>query len=641
MQSIPTGESQTVPSQGRDPDLLRMVTAGSVDDGKSTLIGRMLYDCGALPEDQVEALRARSEATGFLDLSLVTDGLKAEREQGITIDVAYRYFSTARRRFIIADTPGHEQYTRNMVTGASNADVAIVLIDARLGVLTQSKRHGFIASLLGVPRLVVAINKMDLVGYDEDVFKRISDEYTEFVSRLQFSDLTIIPVSAVDGDNVVFPGGNMPWYDGPTLLSYLETTYIAGDRNLVDFRFPVQRVVRPDQNFRGYAGTVASGVVRPGDEVVVLPGGKRSKVTRIVTYEGDLEAAFPPLAVTICLADHLDISRGDMLAHPNNIPRMEREVDAIIIWMADEPFSVSSQYLIKHTTNTVRGVCSELTYRIDPDTLHRESTKALALNEIGRARLTLYRPVSVDAYRRNRDTGAFILIDPATNVTVGAGIIVDRTRATDERRTTKSSASSNITWQSGITTVEDRARLLGQFPLTLWLTGLSGSGKSTVAFEVERRLLESGRSCYVLDGDNVRHGLNRDLGFLPHERTENIRRVAEVARLMNDAGLIVVTSFISPYREDRALARAVIGDSRFVEAHLSATLDVCEGRDVKGLYARARRGELTEFTGISAPYEAPVAPELQIDTGVLSIEETVASVVAAIIARSAYRDEGS
>ncbi|HVQ74406.1 MAG TPA: sulfate adenylyltransferase subunit CysN [Candidatus Binatia bacterium] len=622
-----------------EPDLLRFTTAGSVDDGKSTLIGRLLHDASALYEDHIEALRKTAGRDGSrLDFSLITDGLKAEREQGITIDVAYRYFATPRRRFIIADTPGHEQYTRNMATGASTASCAVVLIDARLGVLTQSKRHGFIASLLRVPHLVVAVNKMDLVDYDEDVFARIREEYGAFATRLGFADVAFIPVSAREGDNVVRQSARMPWYPGRPVLTHLENLYIAGDRNLIDFRFAVQRVVRPDHTFRGYSGQIGSGVVRPGDEVVVLASGRRSRVTRIVTYHGDLEYAFAPLSVTLCLADDVDISRGDMLAHPNNVPRTERTLDAMVIWMADEPLAVRRHYLVKHTSLVVKAACAQILYRVDPNTLHREPAEQLGLNEIGRARFTLFRSLHVDEYRRNRTTGSFILIDPLTNATVGAGMVTDRVSAAPPGAPREERAASrDITWQTGRVAASARAALLRQQAATIWLTGLSGSGKSTLAFEVERRLVELGHACVVLDGDNIRHGLNRDLGFAPTDRRENIRRVAEVARLFNDAGLIVVTAFISPYVEDREMARAIVGAERFLETHLTADLPTCEGRDPKGLYARARTGALADFTGVSALYEPPVRPTLALDTAGRSAEECAGEILDLLSERAILR----
>jgi len=610
-----------------DPDLLRFTTAGSVDDGKSTLIGRLLHDADALYEDHLEALKKAAGGRGDeIDFSFITDGLKAEREQGITIDVAYRYFATSKRRFIIADTPGHEQYTRNMATGASTADLAVILIDARLGVLTQSKRHGFISSLLGVPRLVVAVNKMDLVGYDRDVFERIKDEYADFTTRLGFGDLTFIPVSALRGDNVVHKSRRMPWFDGIPLLTHLENVYVGGDRNLIDFRFPVQRVVRPDQSFRGYSGQIAAGVVRPGDEIVVLPSGQRSQVTRIVTYDGDLAYAFAPLCVTLCIADDMDISRGDMIVHPKNLPHVERSVEAMVVWMSDQPLAVEKTYLVKHGSAVVKGSCAEIQYRVDPNTLRRDEGTQLGLNDIGRARFSFFKPLFVDEYQRSRQTGSFIVIDPLTNVTVGAAMVIARAGADQvSRQGAQGTVSRDISWQRGKVTADDRARLLRQRAATIWLTGLSGSGKSGIAMELEQRLIEAGHACFVLDGDNIRHGLNRDLGFSPNDRQENIRRIAEVAKLFNDAGLFVITAFISPYREDRGAAREIIGTERFVEVYLSASLDVCERRDPKGLYAKARAGQIAEFTGVSAPYEPPLVPDLTIDTGASSLDESVAT----------------
>ncbi|MFO1322743.1 MAG: sulfate adenylyltransferase subunit CysN [Burkholderiales bacterium] len=624
------------PSPASEPDLLRFTTAGSVDDGKSTLIGRLLHDAGAIHEDTLESLRAKARADdGSLDLSLVTDGLRAEREQKITIDVAYRYFSTPRRRFIIADTPGHVQYTRNMATGASTADLAVILIDARLGIQTQSKRHAFIVSLLGVPRVVVAVNKMDLVGFDEGVFDRIRDEYGAFARRLGFADLTFIPVCALAGDNVVTKSTRMPWFAGAPLLPHLETVYVAGDANLIDFRFPVQRVVRPDAEFRGYAGQVASGIARKGDEVVVLPSGRRSRIARIVDFGPDRDYAFPPQSVTLCLEDDVDVSRGDMIAHPNNVPRIERAVEAMVVWMADAPLTVGRVYVVKHTTRAVKATVSAVAYRVNPDTLHREMTDALQLNEIGRVKLTLFQPLFVDEYRKNRATGSFILIDAATNATAGAGMIIER-KATAERIEDDADqrVSRNVTRQRSKVEPAERAHILGQQPMTVWLTGLSGSGKSTIAHGLERRLIDAGRACFVLDGDNLRHGLNRDLGFSPEGRRENVRRVAEAARLMNDAGLIVITALISPYRDDRAMARRIIGDDRFVETWLSADVSACEGRDAKGLYAKARRGEIPEFTGVNAPYEAPDAPAVVLDTAAIDAERCIDALFAAALARA-------
>ena len=620
---------------GRQRELLRFVTAGSVDDGKSTLIGRLLHDAGGLFEDHLEALRKYSGRNGSaLDFSLVTDGLKAEREQGITIDVAYRYFETPKRRFIIADTPGHEQYTRNMATGASTADLAIILVDATLGVLTQSRRHGFIASLLGVPRVVVAVNKMDLVGFDEEAFAGIRDEYATFAQRLEFTELTFIPVSALHGDNVVKMSQRMPWHDGPPLLSHLESVYLGNDANLIDFRFPVQRVVRPASGSRSYSGALASGVVRPGDQVVVLPSGRRTKVERIVTFSGDLPYAHAPQAVTLTLSDDIDVSRGDMIAHAGNVPRTVRSLDAMVVWMSPQPLEANRVLMVKNTTRTVRADCSSISFCTDPDTLRQRPATSLQMNDIGAVTLTLFEPLFVDDYRRNRATGSFILIDPASNETVGAGMIF-------ERHTTRFRigaedieelpVSRDIVPQKGNVTAAQRYEILNQRPATVWFTGLSGSGKTTLAFALEKRLVELRHPCVVLDGDNLRHGLSRDLGFSPEDRRENIRRVAEVARLMNDSGLVVITAFISPYREDRFMARRIVGEENFLEVYLDADLATCELRDKKGLYRLARQGRIAGFTGIGAPYEPPQSPNLALNTATQSPSESEARLLEVVL----------
>jgi bifunctional enzyme CysN/CysC len=586
--------------------LLRIATAGSVDDGKSTLIGRLLFDGKAIFEDQLGAIESASAARGHdgPDLALFTDGLRAEREQGITIDVAYRYFATPKRKFIIADTPGHIQYTRNMVTGASTADVALILIDARNGVLEQSRRHAFLATLLGIPHLVLCVNKMDLVDYSQERFNEIRTEFEAFASKLEVPDLTFIPVSALTGDNVVTASSAMPWYEGPALLSYLEELHVASDRNLIDARMPVQYVIRPQQadfhDFRGYAGTVAGGVFRPGDEVVVLPSGFSTMVTNVWGPGGTkLDEAFTGQAVTIELADNLDISRGDMLCRPNNRPTSTQDVDAMISWMdSDLTLATDATYTMLHTTRDTRVSVKELEYRLDINTLHRvEDAPSLGLNEIGRVRLRTQKPLHFDPYRRNRDTGSFILIDEATNNTVAAGMILGA-----------SQNEANIVWHSGAVTREQR-RTKG---MTLWLTGLSGSGKSSVAVEVERRLVAAGQPAYILDGDNLRHGLNADLGFSPEDRVENVRRVTEVARLIADAGVVAIVSLVSPYRADRDAARAAheADGLPFLEIFMDTPLEVAEARDKKGLYAKARAGEIKDFTGINAPYEAPQRPDL-------------------------------
>jgi bifunctional enzyme CysN/CysC len=617
-----------------EPDLLRFVIAGSVDDGKSTLVGRMLHDSGALYEDHIEALArlAGRAGSGQIDLSLVTDGLKAEREQGVTIDVAYRYFTTRKRRFIVIDTPGHEQYTRNMATGASNAELAIVLVDASLGVLTQTKRHAFICSLLGIPRLVVAVNKMDRAGYAQERFEEIRAEFEAFAARLAFNSISFIPMSALNGDNVVRSTPAMPWYAGEPLLAHLENVYIGGDRNLVDFRFPVQSVARAGGE-RWYLGRIGSGVVKPGDEVVVLPSHRRSRVRALRLHDKPLEYAYAPLSVALSLEDDLDVGRGAILAHARNVPRAVRAFDAMVVWMSEQPLSAGKLYLLKHGASWVRASCAEVTYRVDPDSLHRAPGDALGLNDIGRASFTLFEERFVDPYTQNRGTGAFIIVDPEHNLTLGAGMIVDR--ESDPARVEPARAAKRmVVPQASKVSAAERASLLGQQAVTVWLTGLSGAGKSTLATELENRLVAAGRACYMLDGDNVRAGINRDLGFGPDDRRENIRRIAEVARLMNDAGLISVTAFISPYRADRDMARTIIGAERFVEIFVDSPLQVCEGRDPKGLYRKARKGEIPEFTGISAPYEAPEAPALALDTAARPIADCVAELLALVLARA-------
>ena len=607
--------------------LLRLATAGSVDDGKSTLIGRLLYDSKAVMEDQLAAVERTSRERGneYTDLALVTDGLRSEREQGITIDVAYRYFATARRKFIIADTPGHLQYTRNMVTGASTAQLVIVLVDARHGLLEQSRRHAFLASLLGVQHIVLAVNKMDLIDWDQERYTWIRDEFHAFAARLDIHDVTTIPMSALHGDNVVTKSDKAPWYDGPPLLSHLEDVYIAGDRNLVDVRFPVQYVIRPQTrehaDHRSYAGTVASGIMRPGDEVVVLPSGKTSLITAIDGPEGPVTEAFPPMAVSISLADDIDISRGDLLARPQNQPAATTEFDAMVCWMADEAaLEPGRDYVIKHTTRTTRVRVTALDYRLDVNTLHRDkSATALKLNELGRVSLRTQVPLLLDEYTRNAATGSFILIDPDTNVTVAAGMVRDTTPVA-----TRTATPNTVRHQSLVTAGERLTR--GR---TVWFTGLSGSGKSSVAVLAEQSLLEHGCPAYILDGDNLRHGLNADLGFTMADRAENLRRLAHVATLMADAGLTVLVPAISPLAEHRELARKVHVDAgiEFFEVFVDTPLADCERRDPKGLYAKARAGEITHFTGIDSPYERPKNPDLR-----LTPEHTAAQLAEQVVA---------
>ena len=601
-------------------DLLRFVIAGSVDDGKSTLVGRLLRDAGALP------------AGDGGDLSRVTDGLRAEREERMTIDVAYRHFATAKRRFIVIDAPGDEQYTRNMAGGASHADLAILLVDARLGVVTQTRRHAFLCALLGIPRLVVAVNKMDLVQHSQARFDEIRAGIETFAARLGVKSLAFVPVSALNGDNVVARGARTPWYDGPALLEHLETVYVGGDRNLVDLRFAVQGVQRAGEE-RWLAGRIGSGVVTVGDEVVVLPSHRKSRVRAIALHEKRLERAFAPLSVAIALEDDVDAGRGAVLAHPRNVPHGARSLEAMVVWMHEQPLRPGQLYLVKHGASWVRASCAEVEYRVDPDTLHRAKGGALGLNDIGRANFTLFEERFVDAYARNRASGAFIVVDPATNATAGAGMIVDR-ESEHGRLGREAAARRVLIPHAGKVSAAERAQLLGQRAVTVWLTGLSGAGKSTLAAELEKLLLERGRACFMLDADSVRGGINRDLGFGPDDRRENIRRVAEVARLMNEAGLIAIAAFISPYRADREIARQIVGAERFVEVYLDAPLGVCEGRDPKGLYRRARSGEIAEFTGVSAPYEPPQAPALTLPTGAQTVAACVERLLAEVLRRA-------
>ncbi|NMM86079.1 adenylyl-sulfate kinase [Rhodococcus sp. SRB_17] len=591
------------------PQLLRVATAGSVDDGKSTLIGRLLYDSKSIFEDQLEAVERTSRERGdeYANLALLTDGLRAEREQGITIDVAHRYFATPHRKFIIADTPGHEQYTRNMVTGASTADLALILVDARKGVLEQTRRHAFLSTLLGIPHLVLCVNKMDLVGWSQERFEEIKEEFRQFAIKLDVHDLSFIPVSALLGDNIVARTENMDWYDGPSLLHHLEQVHIASDRNLIDARFPVQYVIRPQNqtdadlhDFRGYAGTVASGVFKPGDEVVVLPSGFTSTVKAVHGPGGTvIEEAFAPSAVCIELADNLDVSRGDQLCRLNNRPQVGQEIDAMICWLTEQTtLSENNRYSLLHTTRSTKAQIVRLDYRLDVNTLHRdESAESLSLNEIGRISIKTQQPLMFDPYRRNRVTGSFILVDETTGNTVAAGMINGPTLK-----------ESRVVWHSSEVSRDERATQ----GATVWLTGLSASGKSTIAVELERRLVAAGIPAYRLDGDNLRHGLNADLGFGAADRAENVRRVGSVAQMFADSGAVAVACLISPYREDRDRVRAAheAAGLRFIEVYVDTPIEQCEARDPKGMYAKARAGEITGFTGVDDPYEVPERAEL-------------------------------
>jgi bifunctional enzyme CysN/CysC len=632
----------------RPADLLRFATAGSVDDGKSTLIGRLLYDSKQVLSDQLAHVEQTSERMGhdFLDLSLLTDGLRAEREQGITIDVAYRYFATAQRRFIIADTPGHEQYTRNMVTGASTADLAIVLVDARKGVVAQSKRHAFISSMLGIPHVVVCVNKMDLVDYAEQLFEDIVEEFDSFAARLEMPDVTFIPISALLGDNVVERSEKMSWYQGPPLLYHLEHVHIASDRNLIDVRFPVQYVIRPPASavadYRAYAGQVAGGVLRAGDDVVVLPGGQHTTIAGIDTFDGPVREAFPPMSVALRLADDIDVGRGSTIVRPHNQPTVSNGFECLLCWMSERPLSRQLRYLVKHTTRTAMVGGVDVRYRIDVESLRRdEDAETLEINDLARVHLQLSTPLVFDSYRRNRVTGSLILIDEATNETVAAGVILDT--EVEELEEAKSERSPNVRWQGTRMTRERRWGTLGNVGATLWFTGLPGAGKSTVAAAVEERLIEAGQPAFLLDGDNLRHGLNGDLGFDEHARRENVRRTAHVARLLAESGAVSLVSLVSPYAADREAAAALHEADRlaFIEIFVDAPLDTCEQRDPKGLYARARAGELDGLTGVGAPYERPAAPDLVLGSARETVEAEVERVMELLLARGLLGERGS
>jgi len=602
-------------------DLLRFITCGSVDDGKSTLIGRLLYEAKMLFEDQLTALEADSKKMGTqggnLDFALLVDGLAAEREQGITIDVAYRAFTTDKRKFIVADTPGHEHYTRNMATGASTADLAVILIDARKGVLTQTRRHTFIATLLGIRHLVVAINKMDLMNYDRAVFDRIESDYRAFAASIGASDVTCIPLSALVGDNVTEPSAAMPWYHGPTLMAHLETVAVGDDLDSRPFRLPVQWVNRPDQNFRGFSGTIVSGTVRPGDAIKVLPSARTSVIERVVTYDGDLDVGVAGQSLTVTLRDEIDTSRGDVICVAADPVEVSDQFEVDLLWMGDEPMLPGRPYIIKAGTRQVPGSLDALKHKVNVNTMEHVAAKTLELNEIGVCNLELDAPIAFAPYAENRHLGSFIVIDRFSNTTVGMGMIRFALRR-----------AANIHWQAVDVHKDSRAAKAKQKPTILWFTGLSGAGKSTIANLVEKKLHALSHMTYLLDGDNIRHGLNRDLGFTDADRVENIRRVAEVSRLMVDAGLIVLVSFISPFRSERLMARELVEPGEFVEIFVDTPLAEAEKRDVKGLYAKARRGEIKHFTGIDSAYEEPENPKIRLDTTKLSPEAAADRIVA-------------
>lgn len=602
--------------------LLRFITCGSVDDGKSTLIGRLLYESKTLFEDQLDTVTQDSKKWGTqgkgIDFALLVDGLAAEREQGITIDVAYRFFSTDSRKFIVADTPGHEQYTRNMVTGASTADVAVILVDARQGLLTQTRRHSYLASLLGIRNVVLAVNKMDLMNYDESVFTAITEEYATFADSLNIENITAIPMSALEGDNITTPSEKMGWYHGTTLLSWLETVKINNEyMREKPFRMPVQWVNRPSLDFRGYAGTIASGTVSPGDSIRVQPSGKMSTIARVVSFDGDLETAYTGQSITLTLADEVDASRGDVISTGEAPPSVADQFETTIVWMDDEPMLAGRPYTLKIGTQTVNATITSIKHQVNVNTLEHSAATQLELNAIGVCNISTDQPITFDAYEESRDMGGFILIDKMSNSTVGAGMLRYSLRRAD-----------NIHLQATDVDKKVRGTQKNQKPAVVWFTGLSGAGKSTVANLVEKQLTAKGHHTYLLDGDNVRHGLNRDLGFTDADRVENIRRIGEVAALMVDSGLIVLTAFISPFRSERALARSLVDDGEFIEVHVDTPLSVAEDRDPKGLYKKARRGELDNFTGIDSPYEAPTDAEILIDTSALSAEQAAERVVA-------------
>jgi bifunctional enzyme CysN/CysC len=599
--------------QDQKKDLLRLLTAGSVDDGKSTLIGRLMADSKMLYEDQLEALHRDSKRVGHagedIDYALLLDGLKAEREQGITIDVAYRYFSTARRKFIIADTPGHEQYTRNMITGGSTANLAIILIDARYGVITQTKRHTFLVNMLGIKHVVVAINKMDLVDYSQERFEEIRQDYESFVTQLDIPDVNFIPLSALKGDNVVEPGDKMPWYHGNCLLEFLENVHVSSDRNFDDLRFPVQYVLRPDIQFRGFSTSVASGIIRKGDEVMVLPSMKKSKVEKIVTYDKELEYAFPPQSVTVTLEDEIDISRGDMLVHPDNLPRIERQFEAMLVWMDETEMNLTTQFYIKHANNNTKARIDKIQYRVDVNTLEKSGVEKFKLNEIGRVVLTTTKPLFFDPYKKNKQTGAFILIDPVTHNTCAVGMIIDKLGSKDLPSRITDVDKEMIAQGKSLISQQEYQKRYNQKGQTIWITGLHGSGKNELAFSLERKLFENGATAVLFDGSSVRSGLNHELDFSPADRAENLRRVAHICKMLNDQGIITICSFISRNENLRQQVAEIIGKERFILFHMDASLEYCKSNKPK-LYSLIEKGEISNLPGVDLEFEVPEHPIL-------------------------------
>jgi len=611
--------------QDQNKDLLRFLTAGSVDDGKSTLIGRLLFDTKKIYEDQLAALERdnlrEGHAENDTDYALLLDGLKAEREQGITIDVAYRYFSTNKRKFIIADTPGHEQYTRNMVTGASTANLAIILVDAKAGIITQTKRHTFLVSLLGIKHVVLAVNKMDMVGFEQEVFEKICSDYKEFVTRLNIPDLHCIPLSALKGDNVVDRSKNMPWYDGKTLLNFLETVHVSSDQNFIDLRYPVQYVLRPSHEYRGFAARVAAGILRKGDEVLVLPSKKKSTVTSITTYDGELDSAFPPLSVAVTLADEIDISRGDMLVHPNNIPKIERHFEAMLVWMSEQAMEADKNYIIKHAMNTTKVRIDKIRYRIDVNTLNKSDPDGFELNDIGRAVFTTNKPLFFDPYQKNKTTGSFILIDPVSFNTVAVGMIIDRVSSESmPTRITGAEVGSAMHGKSLVAS-EERETRYNQKGETVWIMGRHGSGKNRLAYKLERELFDRGAATVLVDGSVMRSGLSRELDYSPADRAEHLRRVAHLCHLLNDQGLITICTFISPDEEIRTQVAEMIGNERFHLVYVDAGQEFCKRQEPE-LYAKAERGEVQHLPGIDLPFEQPENPALKLTQTEAEIDPT-------------------
>lgn len=616
-------------------ELLRFITCGSVDDGKSTLIGRLLLEAGAVYDDQIAMLQTDSEKHGTngdeIDTALLLDGLEDERQQGITIDVAYRYFSTSKRKFIIADTPGHEQFTRNMATGASTANLAVILVDASKGILTQTKRHAFIVALLGIKHVVLAVNKMDLVDYDQTAFDQICAEFHRFSTKLDIPDIRFVPLSALKGDNVVSPSANLLWYEGNSLLHTLETIYIGADDNLRDLRFPIQWVNRPHADFRGYSGTIASGTLRVGDEVIVLPSKKTTRVQSIVTRDGNLSEAQSPQSVTVTLEDEVDIARGDMLVRPGNRPKISRDADVMLVWMSEHAMVPGKQYWVKHTTRRTSGEIQEVRYAIDVNTLHRSAATTLRLNEIGRCKISLHDPIMFDPYRNNRETGSFVVVDRITHETVAAGMFLDKdAEETSSEHRDEQPTNGYLRRAVSYVTDEQRQVSYGQKPFTLLITGLSGSGKTATALDLEKHLFDAGKKCVVLDGQNMRFGISRDLGFSAPERSENLRRAAEIAKTLNESGLICIAAFVAPHEDVRNRVRDLIGLDRFHHIHLEASLEVCRERDTTGRYLAAERGEIEDYPGVTSVYQDPDSSAVRVQTDVLSREEVLQKVLAVI-----------